>query len=660
MSDGTTALLGSVGSAHKRLQQEVGRGSTLLGSVQNESQTQSLRKQPFAVQGGAFNSPLQLDPSWRSELQARKKARMQHDGPPHLASPIVTQNALRSAKNNSPASSASSSSNNPLSNTQLLARQKLARSNPHRPTLTPLEENEQPLNTNDREFLNHLSDVNLSPSSDIRVDDFAPITQPESDEDNGHFRKDEEKIAEQSFVVAKEEKLEEEKKEERDNEAEKEEVFWARMSELKEKLLSSKVDELQGFGVEDECEQLEELVTRAVQNGESSSTLLVGPPGCGKSFVIKKSLGNVRKKKLPFLQVTLDGLIHTDDVMALREITRQLSLGNHGGIPSKTATKASKGTFAQHLRFLLSILFEGAHTGSDSGGIPLVFILDHFEAFARRRKQTLLYNLLDLTQSRDARLVLIGSTHRIDAVDQLEKRVRSRFDHREMILKHPSKETLEKILLERLVLQDSNKLHERWNERITKLVTTNQKLKSMHILGNTVGWYLRLFDFALARLRMQHRRSKHPQKLLSKDLTEARKALEIDVRLEILECLSMVEILLISSMIHLERVRETSAFNFEMVVAHALKFYKNEDQLEKQVSKAVAMKAFEHLLDLHIIVPSSESSSSGQGRLVFVEVEFRLVRLMIDPDDFLEEIKENKRIRCPVALQHWAIENAKT
>jgi origin recognition complex subunit 4 len=45
--------------------------------------------------------------------------------------------------------------------------------------------------------------------------------------------------------------------------------------------------------------------------------------------------------------------------------------------------------------------------------------------------QTLLYNLFDIAQSRAAPIIVIGLTTELDVVESLEKRVKSRFNHRQ-------------------------------------------------------------------------------------------------------------------------------------------------------------------------------------------------------------------------------------
>ncbi|KDD75244.1 hypothetical protein H632_c789p1, partial [Helicosporidium sp. ATCC 50920] len=80
---------------------------------------------------------------------------------------------------------------------------------------------------------------------------------------------------------------------------------------------------------------------------------------------------------------------------------------------------------SDNIEFLRDIL-----TALAAAQRSVVFVLDDFDGFARRSKQTLLYNLLDALQASRVRAAVVGVTARVDCVELLEKRVRSRFSHR--------------------------------------------------------------------------------------------------------------------------------------------------------------------------------------------------------------------------------------
>jgi origin recognition complex subunit 4 len=67
----------------------------------------------------------------------------------------------------------------------------------------------------------------------------------------------------------------------------------------------------------------------------------------------------------------------------------------------------------------------------------IIFIIDEFDLFATHARQTLLYNLFDIAQARKAPIAVLGLTTRIDVVESLEKRVKSRFSHRYVYLSLP-------------------------------------------------------------------------------------------------------------------------------------------------------------------------------------------------------------------------------
>ena len=74
---------------------------------------------------------------------------------------------------------------------------------------------------------------------------------------------------------------------------------------------------------------------------------------------------------------------------------------------------------------------------TDQVAKSVIFILDEFDLFASHPRQTLLYNLFDIAQARKAPIAVLGLTTKIDVVESLEKRVKSRFSHRYVHLAPP-------------------------------------------------------------------------------------------------------------------------------------------------------------------------------------------------------------------------------
>ena len=259
--------------------------------------------------------------------------------------------------------------------------------------------------------------------------------------------------------------------------------------------------------------------------------MLVGYHGCGKSMLLRHVLhvlahetqdgsegageGEGDAAAEPrFRLIQLDGHVLRDDAEALREISRQLSLqpmldeemgsggdgdeataavdgaaapsvvsgsrtvasrrrGGRGSGGASGTSKHARRSFEQHLEFVVGALRDGR-----ASNVPVIVVMDHFEGFAGSRKQTLLYNLFDLTQSarwvpyvpcagwcvarvytsphcvrpcgvgvsacaaHSVQIAVIGLTTRLDAVDMLEKRLKSRFSHRQLLFLRPQYDTL--------------------------------------------------------------------------------------------------------------------------------------------------------------------------------------------------------------------------
>lgn len=119
----------------------------------------------------------------------------------------------------------------------------------------------------------------------------------------------------------------------------------------------------------------------------------------------------------------MNGILDTDDRIALKAATTQLNLDN--AVNGKVF-----GSFAENLAFLLACLKSGDKNQSKS----VIFILDHFDRFCSHHNQTLLYNLFDIAQSAQAPICVLGLTCRLDILELFEKRVKSRFSHRQIFL----------------------------------------------------------------------------------------------------------------------------------------------------------------------------------------------------------------------------------
>ncbi|CRK35994.1 hypothetical protein BN1723_015046, partial [Verticillium longisporum] len=68
-----------------------------------------------------------------------------------------------------------------------------------------------------------------------------------------------------------------------------------------------------------------QLVEQTVSAGEGNSMLVIGARGCGKTTLVENIIAELSfSHKSEFHVIRLNGFIHTDDKLALKEIWRQL------------------------------------------------------------------------------------------------------------------------------------------------------------------------------------------------------------------------------------------------------------------------------------------------------------------------------------------------
>ena len=187
--------------------------------------------------------------------------------------------------------------------------------------------------------------------------------------------------------------------------------------------------------LDQEYQKVHQIVAQTVLAGEGNSALIIGSRGTAKSTLVETVIADLAlDHRDVFHVVRLNGFIHTDDKLALREIWRQLGRE----MEVEDDSMAGKSNYADTLTSFLALLSHSTEEdGADQTAKSVIFILDEFDLFASHPRQTLLYNLFDVAQSRNAPIIVLGLTTKVDVVDSLEKRVKSRFGQRYIHLPLP-------------------------------------------------------------------------------------------------------------------------------------------------------------------------------------------------------------------------------
>ncbi|XP_041458650.1 origin recognition complex subunit 4-like isoform X2 [Lytechinus variegatus] len=338
--------------------------------------------------------------------------------------------------------------------------------------------------------------------------------------------------------------------------------------------------------LQDQRKHLLNIIERCATQGESNSALVIGPRGSGKSM----------------------------------------------------------GSFAENLAFLLESLKKDS-----SGAQSILFIVDEFDLFAHHKNQTLLYNLFDVCQSAQTPITVIGVTCRLDVVELLEKRVKSRFSHRQIhVFNTLTFEQYCNVFKETLTLPSNfmdKMFAKEWNNHVKELTgdcTVTEILEKTYSLDKSIRSLYSLMLLPIARISAD-RPTFEGQQLL-----ESRKLHSADSKAAMLHGVSILQLCLIIAMRHLTDLYEGDPFNFEMVYNEYQKFIQKKSHTVQQFDKSVVLKAFEHLVALELVKPAEHSTGSSTR----TQKEYRAMSILVTSSQLIESLSSYPS--CPSELQHWA------
>ncbi|KAJ1998798.1 origin recognition complex subunit 4 [Coemansia thaxteri] len=429
-------------------------------------------------------------------------------------------------------------------------------------------------------------------------------------------------------------------------------------------------------GLDSPLNQVFSLLSRTVTSAEGNSALLIGPRGSGKSSVVQRALGMLEDParhqsgaaSVPkYHVVRLSGFVHITDRIALRDIARQL-------LVEQDLDNILIGSFADAFAYILNLLRSAGNGGEGAESVPpVLFILEEFDLLAQHPKQSLLYTLFDIAQSQQTPIAVLGVTARIDVMDLLEKRVKSRFSHRQIYVQSPQKlcdfvEIARSALFLTAVTDCvSASYAEQFNARVEGILAAEpiaRRIAHIFDFDKDVRQLLRLFVLASSRLSPE-------SKLLQMSLVEASVAQDVaSAKLQVLSSVSLLELCLIISMKSLVQCG-SSKYNFEMVYSEYKSFMSRHLLVVsaggsmKVYKKPVALKAFETLVELEIVRPVLTSMAAdgggsygrndllaGAAQAARAPKGYRMVQLMLEPGQVVELVAD--RVDVPAVIRRWA------
>lgn len=296
----------------------------------------------------------------------------------------------------------------------------------------------------------------------------------------------------------------------------------------------------------------------------------------------------------------------------------------------------------------------------------VIFVIDEFDLFATHARQTLLYNLFDIAQARKAPIAVLGLTTRVDVVESLEKRVKSRFSHRYVHLSLPkSLPAYWDICRQGLQVEEEDmesegfdptldglaQFQKYWNEKIEalhKTISFQDHLEYQFYTTKSVNAFLATCVLPLSALSTLSLDLKIPS--LSSNIVSLEAP---DSKLHILSALSDLDLSLLIAAARLDIVAHTDTVNFAMA------YDEYSSQMGKQRvqsassgmlalgaggrtwGRAVAGMAWERLVSLGLLIPAgiggrSNAAHGGlEGKMWKLDVSLEEIPTAVELPGFL-------------------------
>uniref|UniRef100_UPI00358F4179 origin recognition complex subunit 4 isoform X3 n=1 Tax=Myxine glutinosa TaxID=7769 RepID=UPI00358F4179 len=234
-----------------------------------------------------------------------------------------------------------------------------------------------------------------------------------------------------------------------------------------------------------------------------------------------------------------------------------------------------------------------------------------------------------------------------DILELLEKRVKSRFSHRQIILFPNTKFAHFLECTSRcLTLPDTFPdpiFACGWNKNVQELCEHDAAASSVFRLQFT---FSRDFNSLNALLMLALCQLNASESNVTASMLEvAEKQLSADSQTGMLNGVSMLELCLIIATKHVDDIYNGTPFNFQMVYSDYQQFIQRKSFSVLSFEKPVVMKAFERLQQLNFIQPVEGAAGRGQR-------EFQLMRFLLN-DLQIQEALQNFP-QCPTDLRLWA------
>ncbi|CAI4795790.1 CEQ_1a_G0056460.mRNA.1.CDS.1 [Saccharomyces cerevisiae] len=251
-----------------------------------------------------------------------------------------------------------------------------------------------------------------------------------------------------------------------------------------------------------DCQQeIDRIIKQSIIQKESHSVILVGPRQSYKTYLLDYELSLLQQSyKEQFITIRLNGFIHSEQT-AINGIATQLEQqlqkihGSEEKIDDTSLETISSGSLTEVFEKILLLLDSTTKTRNEDSGevdresitkITVVFIFDEIDTFAGPVRQTLLYNLFDMVEHSRVPVCIFGCTTKLNILEYLEKRVKSRFSQR--VIYMPQIQNLDDMVdAVRNLLTVRSEISpwvSQWNETLEKELSDPRSNLNRHIRMN--------------------------------------------------------------------------------------------------------------------------------------------------------------------------------
>ncbi|GMH40715.1 hypothetical protein BSKO_08619 [Bryopsis sp. KO-2023] len=388
-------------------------------------------------------------------------------------------------------------------------------------------------------------------------------------------------------------------------------------------------------------QSLVELFSDPIERGQNASAMVIGERGCGKTLAVERAVEHVTSKHNSMTDspmvgvVRLNGIFHSNDRTAFKEIARQLC----GLFALDFVRVASVDENISFMKKSLVELYRGKKT--------IIFVLDEFDFFAAPQKQRVLYTLLDSLQTSQIQAAVVGVSSRGDVLELLEKRVISRFSHKTFVVLKPmqSEEGASPAEIIRTLLEVPSEFEKAkgFNANVKSVLASEdlqERLESLELRGYTPRDLVEVCSSAISVMQMEGEdrlQVRHFADAL--DQNEARD----DSQVSVIGDLSLPELyILVAS--HWLVQRDQHPFNFEIVFDAYQKHISMQGTIDR-FAKGLMEQAFRDLLALQILINDQQTRASSKPP------NFRMVLLNVTAGEISQGLGIHQNV--PQPLKNW-------